>query len=247
MSSTARQSYHGLSEDDKQRVTHALRNLSSGDVSDEDIAPYPFYRRPYVAQAQSLSTSSTLHILFVSRPGEHSGVTEHVILEFKHILRVHVTSRRSDISANPARAASRTTGIAVFIAGRRRRHLHSEWATVLLGAPEDGVTFSPRRQLVLALGFTLAAVRMRLHDLARPAWRPVDWLLRTSTRTNAFITAIVGGQAIYIVGDGGLAALVTQVWEPCGVAGASLFALARWLRRVRGIEVASPESEGADR
>ncbi|MER5912302.1 hypothetical protein ABT124_17860 [Streptomyces sp. NPDC001982] len=99
---------------------------------------------------------------------------------------------------------------------------------------------------MLAVGFLLAAVRMRSHDVVRPAWRPVDWLLHVQSRTNSFITAVVGAQAIYIVGDGGLGALVTEVWEPCGAAGGSLFLLARWLRRVRGIELATPEREAAD-
>ncbi|WDT55759.1 hypothetical protein [Streptomyces sp. G7(2002)] len=241
MSVTASNDYAGLDEDDRQRVTLALRNLRRGVVREEDIDPYPFYRRPYVAHAQCLRTSSTLHILFVTRQDG-----DHVIVEFKHMHRYRVANRRVDVRANPAPAARRTTGIAVRIAGRRRHHLHSEWAAVLLGAPEDDLTFSPRRQLLLAHGFMLAAVRMRLHDLARPAWRPLDWLLRTSSRTNAFITATVGGQAIWIVGDGGLSALVTQVWEPCGIAGASLLALARWLRRVRGIELTSSEGERAD-
>jgi hypothetical protein len=77
-------------------------------------------------------------------------------------------------------------------------------------------------------------------------WRPVDWLLSASSRTNASIAAVVGTQTIYIVGDGGLSALVTDVWEPCGISGAALFALARWLRRLRGIELAAREHEGAD-
>ncbi|MFJ7258476.1 hypothetical protein ACIQWV_39765 [Streptomyces sp. NPDC098085] len=96
------------------------------------------------------------------------------------------------------------------------------------------------------MGFLLAAVRMRLHDLARPAWRPVDWVLRASSRTNAFIASAVGAQAIYIVGDGGLPALGTEVWEPCGIAGASLYVMARWLRRVRGVELVVPVGERPD-
>lgn len=87
---------------------------------------------------------------------------------------------------------------------------------------------------------------MRLGDLARPIWRPIDWLLRVQSRTNAFITAVVGGQAVYIVDDGGLAALVTEVWEPCGGAGLALYALARWLRRLRGIELAEARRHSND-
>ncbi|WP_234336914.1 hypothetical protein [Streptomyces xylophagus] len=74
----------------------------------------------------------------------------------------------------------------------------------------------------------------------------MDWLLRTPGRSNTCITAAIGIQAIYIVGAGGLPALVTDVWDPCGIAGASLYALVRWLRRIRGIELAAPEREPAD-
>ncbi|MER5212993.1 hypothetical protein ABT063_21055 [Streptomyces sp. NPDC002838] len=65
------------------------------------------------------------------------------------------------------------------------------------------------------------------------------------SRTNGFIAAVVGTQAVYIVDDGGIPALVTEIWEPCGILGAGLYVLARWLRRVRGIELApaSPPPE----
>ncbi|MEV7364417.1 hypothetical protein [Streptomyces sp. NPDC091299] len=151
-----------------------------------------------------------------------------------------------ELEPNPAPAAFWTTSMASRLAGQRRSHLRDEWAAILAGSHREGAVFSPGYQLRLALGFMLAAVRMRSHDVARPAWRPVDWVLRVQSRTNAFITAVLGAQAIYIVRDGGLGALATEVWDPCGAAGASLFLLARWLRRVRGIELATPESEPAD-
>ncbi|MFD3840239.1 hypothetical protein ACFWWC_28900 [Streptomyces sp. NPDC058642] len=144
------------------------------------------------------------------------------------------------------RATNTATEVAARIAGYKRYYLYKEWATVLQGAPESSIVFSDRRRLSLALGFIGAALRMRAHDVVRPAWRPVDWLLSVPSRTNAFITATVGTQAVYIVGDGGLGALATEIWEPCGIAGASLYALSRWLRRVRGIELATVESESAD-
>ncbi|WAZ20149.1 hypothetical protein STRCI_001248 [Streptomyces cinnabarinus] len=139
------------------------------------------------------------------------------------------------------RSANTAIGVAARIAGRARSHLHREWVTILQGMPEEGITFSPRRQLVLALGFLLAAARLRSHDGVRPLWRPVDWLLRVPSRANGLIATVIGAQAIYIVGDDGLGALATSVWEPCGIAAAALYALVRWLRRVRGIELATVE------
>ncbi|MYS36194.1 hypothetical protein GT025_18945 [Streptomyces sp. SID4920] len=157
-----------------------------------------------------------------------------------------ITLRHAVAIDSPARSALRTTGFAALLAGRRRSHLYREWVALLAGSPEYGVTFSSGRQFVLALGFLCAALRMRMNDLARLLWRPVDWLLSTSSRTNAFIAAVVGMQAIYIVRHDGLTALVTEVWHPCALAGAALFALAHWLRRVRGIDPATTDKKGAD-
>jgi hypothetical protein len=126
----------------------------------------------------------------------------------------------------PVRTARSATGLAAYIAGPTRSHLHDEWSSVLTGFPEGGLRLSPARQRLMTIGFLVAALRMRLRDAARPAWRPIDWLLGTTSRTNGFIATVVGTQAIYIVGHQGLAALMTQVWEPCGIAGASLYALA---------------------
>lgn len=143
------------------------------------------------------------------------------------------------------RFATRATTWASNLAGSRR-DLHDEWAAVLAGDPETNSRLEPAQQRMLALGFVFAAIRLRARDSARPLWWPVDWFLRAPSRTNAFIATVVGGQAIFIVGDGGLTALFAEVWEPCGIAGASLFALTRWLRRVRGIELTTSDRRGAD-
>jgi hypothetical protein len=123
----------------------------------------------------------------------------------------------------------------------------SPWRDVLTGDPKNGVTLTPQQQRRYAAGFVIAALRYRLHDIARPCWFPVDWLLSKGSRTNGFIATVVGAQAIYIVGDGGIPALVKEIWEPCGGCGVGLYVLAGWLRRVRGIELATvqppPSSE----
>lgn len=144
------------------------------------------------------------------------------------------------------KAARGSLELAARLAGARRSHLRGEWLAILAGSPEDGVNLSSRQQIALAVGFLFAALRLRLKDVARPAWRPVDWALRVPSRTNTAITVLVGCQAIYIVRGGGFEALIAEVWEPCGIAGAALFALAHWLRRVRGIELAASDRETAD-
>ncbi|MFF0095296.1 hypothetical protein ACFYSF_35940 [Streptomyces canus] len=144
------------------------------------------------------------------------------------------------------RAAMRTTHVAAALAGSRRPHLLRDWTAVLAGSPEDGVTLSSLRQFAYSLGFVCAALNMRARDVVRPLWRPIDWILSKSSRTNGLIAFLVGSQAIYIVGDAGLAALITEVWEPCAVAGAALYGLAHWLRNIRGIELPPRERQKAD-
>lgn len=124
----------------------------------------------------------------------------------------------AQVETAPAPVARRATHLAAWLSGPRRPHLYEEWSTVLAGFPEDGVVFTTRRQLLLALGFFFAAVRMRASDVARPAWRPVDWLLGTSSRTNAFLTSVVGTQAIYIVGT----VVLVHLWPRSGNLAASL-------------------------
>ncbi len=89
------------------------------------------------------------------------------------------------------------------------------------------------------LGFLCAALRMRASDLAAPLWRPVDWLLASTTRTNTLITFVVGGLVIYFARDGGFHGVLADGTEPCAIVGGGLFVLTRWLRRVRGIELAA--------
>ncbi|MGA5606066.1 hypothetical protein ACPCUF_34480 [Streptomyces griseoincarnatus] len=243
----ARRAYEELNEDDKRRVSIALRGLSEGVVREEDLSGYPPSRRPHVLGGRILWVSPLLGLIFITRQSRsHADSVEHLVLRFRRNAPAGYHFARGHLRRDSSGAARRATNIAVRIAGRQRGHLHAEWDDILSGSPEDGVIFSSRRQFRLALGFLLAALRMRMHDVVRPAWRPVDWLLRTSSRTNAFITAAVGAQAIYIVGGSGLTALMTEVWEPCGIAAASLFALARWLRRVRGIELATSQSARVD-
>ncbi|MFI6896679.1 hypothetical protein ACIBM4_21465 [Streptomyces sp. NPDC050256] len=140
-------------------------------------------------------------------------------------------------------SADRALGVASFVAGPSRSHLRDEWASMLAGDPDNGIRLSRGRRMRYILGFMWAALRMRARDLTGPLWVPVDWLLSTESRTNRFIALAVGAQAVYVVDGGGIPALVTEIWEPCALFGGALYILARWLRRVRGIEL----SAAADR
>jgi hypothetical protein len=137
--------------------------------------------------------------------------------------------------------------VAARLAGGHRSHAADEWRAHLAGAPEDGLVVTGWTRVRDAAGFVLAAARYRLHDLTAPAWRPVEWLLSSSRRTHTFIAVAVGSQALIIVGHDGLYALVTDALDPCAVMGGGMFILARWLRRLRGIELTAARSdESAD-
>ncbi|MFD9068303.1 hypothetical protein ACFVZ3_43100 [Kitasatospora purpeofusca] len=148
-----------------------------------------------------------------------------------------------DFGSTPAPRGRRLAGFAAWVAGSRRAHLRTSWLADLAGAPEDGLTLNGRRRMVLALGFVVAALRLRLHDLSRPVWAPVDWILSAPSRVRTAITALVGTQAVYIDATGGLHELLTDGVQACGVTGAGLYGLSRWLLRVRAVELASRTRE----
>jgi hypothetical protein len=246
---------------EKIPLLNALQWVAAGDMPPPSAADVQilFGNGDFQLQAGPwLVTGKRLEHIVVRTEGEGGAVTERQVpmslaLVQRMFRSLNATERTVVRSARnaavrdsePGRSASLLTGLAVRLAGTRRSHLPQDWASVLAGSPEDGIRLSSRQQAVMALGFVLAALRMRIRDVARPAWRPVDWLLSRTSRTNAFIATAVGAQAIYIVDDGGLGALVTEIWEPCGIAGAGLYALSRWLRRVRGIELAGADPDRA--
>ncbi|MFI1921038.1 hypothetical protein [Streptomyces sp. NPDC020377] len=147
----------------------------------------------------------------------------------------------------PSRGAGlRTLDFASFVAGERRAHLREEWAAVLAGDPGNGIVLSPRRRMRYAIGFLRAAFRMRLRDLAAPLWMPVDWLLSVESRTHGFIASAVGAQILYIQYEDGLHALATEGWGWCAGCGIALRLFVGWLRRIRGIELASTHNDSRD-
>lgn len=139
------------------------------------------------------------------------------------------------------------TGIAVVIAGRRGARLRDTWMADLAGAPEEGLTLSRWQQVWHASGFMIAAVRIRSHAISAPLWRPIDWVLACESRTRTSITLAVGVQVIYIQKHDGFYSLVTEGWGWCGGCAVALHFFAKWLRKVRGIElaVASHNSDDA--
>ncbi|MGW7359450.1 hypothetical protein ACWGI0_23160 [Streptomyces sp. NPDC054802] len=145
------------------------------------------------------------------------------------------------VTSSGARAFSGgLTAVALAIAGRRREAMRVQWQSHLAGAPEAGFRVTPWVGVRDAIGFVLAALRLRVRDLTAPLWGPVDWVIASASRTNTTITAAVGALIVYIQWRDGLHVLITEGWGWCGGCGAALYGLALWLRRVRGI---TPQEE----
>ncbi|MFD9068381.1 hypothetical protein ACFVZ3_43500 [Kitasatospora purpeofusca] len=126
--------------------------------------------------------------------------------------------------------------LATKLAGRRRAHLQDAWMADLAGTPEAGFPVPPRRRFALAAGFVLAAARLRLHDTTGALWRPVDWVLASTSRTGNTITTATGTLAVYIHATGGLHQLLTTGAVTCTTTAGTLYVLTHWLRRVHGTE-----------
>jgi hypothetical protein len=160
-----------------------------------------------------------------------------------HVIRSPVRLVRVQQRREPR--AERWTFLAARIAGDRR-DMRTAWLADLDGRPEDGVFLTTWQQRRYALGFLVAAVRFLLHDGLGHLWRPVDWMLAGRNRRETFIGLPPALLVLYIAKHDGVHTLLTEGWGWVGGCGAAMFALVRWLERVRGIELADgapPDAE----
>ncbi|WP_442814064.1 anti-sigma factor family protein [Streptomyces sp. NBC_00151] len=151
------------------------------------------------------------------------------------------------VSAEPRREprAESWTSLAARIAGERR-DMRTAWLADLEGRPEDGAPLTAWQQRRYALGFLVAAVRLFLRDAFGRLWGPCDWLLSTRNRREAFIGLPPALLVLYIAKHDGVHTLLTEGWGWIGGCGAAMFAVVRWLQRVRGIELAEGSSTNGD-
>ncbi|NNN31885.1 hypothetical protein HLK59_16220 [Streptomyces sp. S3(2020)] len=151
------------------------------------------------------------------------------------LLSVGVRAQPQDSFLEYVRAASRTTELASWMAGRKRARLREEWAAILAGDPENDLLLSPVRKMRYAFGFVKASLVYRLTDLAAPLWHAVDWALSMKPRTNTLLAFLVGMQAVYIADAYGIwAATCCSIY--CLIA---LRTAVYLLCRMRGIEPGS--------
>ncbi len=152
---------------------------------------------------------------------------------------------RKSVQCRREPRAERWASLAARIAGNRR-NMRAAWLADLDGRPEDGVSLTPWQQRRYALGFLVAAVRFVLRDSLGRLWRPADWILATRNRRESFIGMPPALLVLYIAKHDGVHILLTEGWGWVGGCGVAMFALVRWLQRVRGVELAEqtpPEGE----
>lgn len=140
--------------------------------------------------------------------------------------------------------------IAAQLAGQRLTADRSTWLADLVGSPEEGRPLTGRAQCRYAAGLFWAAIRMRLHDLAILAWRPMDWLLRSDERVFVATLAVAAVMVRDFYAGGGHSNLFSN-WDNLFALGGSTWAATVALRRYRGITPKPPKSRrqrtGADR
>ena len=126
-------------------------------------------------------------------------------------------------------------GLAALVAGPRWAGGLPEWMADLQSRTQDGRQLTWQAQLRFALGLLVAAIRMRLGDLARWADRRLDWVLATRERVFAATAVVVGVSTLALVVEGGgVTAAVTHARE-LGEVGVGVWSAGLLLRRIRGL------------
>lgn len=227
-----------------ERVTYHASGQEGTGAADGDADPISLDSIDYTPPGWYLAgaglPSSPLPGDRPSRPvrlrgyyGPHRHLRASVVVRSYYLL-------RPQRNALPRRGAL----LAARLAGRRRLHLRNEWASLLAG--EEGRGLPRHRRIALVAGFLLAAFRMRARDFLGFLWSPVDWLLSTEARTNGASTMAVGALVVYIHATDGLHTLLTEGWAWCAGCGVAVRMLFAWLRRVRGVELATAAPSSGD-
>jgi len=155
-------------------------------------------------------------------------------------LLAHVSALRAQPLLSPS--PEWLTGVAVFLAGQKRKHLAEEWRDHLSGWPDRRL--SRDEQVRAALGFVWTAVRSRLRDIAASAWSPADAVLRSRTLSNLFVWAPVALVLVAIVRHDGRFGLVADIQDPAAL-GAFLYGVIRTGRWYRDVKPPEPKARHA--
>jgi hypothetical protein len=147
--------------------------------------------------------------------------------------------------AKPARTRSWTTrrlfALAGGIAGSGRAALRADWSAVLAQSP-------PRDAVGRTAGMVVAALRLRVSDLAEACWWPADRLLASRTWSNIVVAGPTAAVTWVLFRHGGDVNVLNNT-ESVAVIGAAfrgLIKLGRWWRDVTPPTRRTPSRRSGD-
>ena len=134
------------------------------------------------------------------------------------------------------------TSLAAVLAGREGPILREEWKAHLAG--ESGHDAAGRAKLKQAAGFVKTGAGYRCSDWADAAWRPVDAVLRSCTRSNLFVLIVTFVAAYLIFRHDGTIGVLTS-FESIGMIGGLLYAVIKAGRKHRDVKPPEPRAHQA--
>ena len=166
-------------------------------------------------------------------PGWLTTTTER---ECRRVMRGRVRARFTGFSVRSL------TSLAAVLAGREGPILREEWKAHLAG--ESGHDAADRAKLKEAAGFVKTGAGYRCSDWADAAWRPVDAVLRSCTRSNLFVLIVTFVAAYLIFRQDGTVGVLTS-FESIGMIGGLLYAMIKAGRKYRDVEPPKPKARPA--
>jgi hypothetical protein len=133
----------------------------------------------------------------------------------------------------PALPPGRLAGTAMFLLGRKHDDIRAEWRSHVYDWQGRGR--SRAEQVRDARGFVKSAVQMRIEDASDLAWRPVDSVLRSRTKSNLFVLIPTVLAAIFIFSHEGTLGVLesAEAIDAIGLMLYGLIRVGRWYRRVK--------------